>query len=130
MHHCIQGWTGIAQWAGVPLQKIVDLVKPSRNAVTLAFYSFGEGLYGGAYYETLTVEDILKPQCILAWEMNYARLSPLHGAPLRLRAENQLGYKMIKWIRSMEFIATHKTLEKGQGGKNEDDEYFDLIADI
>jgi sulfoxide reductase catalytic subunit YedY len=51
-----------------------------------------------------------------------------YGAPLRLRIENQLSYKMVKWIRSIEFVETHKTVGKGYGGKNEDDEYFDLLA--
>ena len=61
--------------------------------------------------------------------MNYEPLSLVHGAPLRLRVENQLGYKMVKWISSIEFAETYKTLGKGQGGKNEDDEYFNLLAD-
>jgi methionine sulfoxide reductase catalytic subunit len=61
--------------------------------------------------------------------MNYESLSHIHGAPLRLRVENQLGYKMVKWISSIEFLKTYKALGKGQGGKNEDDEYFNLLAD-
>ena len=61
--------------------------------------------------------------------MNYEPLSLIHGAPLRLRVENQLGYKMVKWISSIEFVETYKTLGKGQGGKNEDDEFFNLLAD-
>ena len=62
--------------------------------------------------------------------MNYQPLDELHGAPLRLRVENQLGYKQVKWIRSIEFVADIKHIGKGHGGKNEDDEYFDLIANI
>jgi DMSO/TMAO reductase YedYZ molybdopterin-dependent catalytic subunit/thiosulfate reductase cytochrome b subunit len=129
MHHCIQGWSGIAEWGGVSLSKIVDLVKPHSSVTTVAFYSFGEGLYGGVYYDTNTLDNCLKPQSILAWEMNYEPLPPEHGAPLRLRVENQLGYKMVKWINRIEFVKSYKTLGKGQGGKNEDDEYFDLLAD-
>jgi DMSO/TMAO reductase YedYZ molybdopterin-dependent catalytic subunit/thiosulfate reductase cytochrome b subunit len=130
MHHCIQGWSGIAQWGGVSMAKIVALVKPKSAAATVAFYSFGEGLYGGEYYDTHTLENVLKPQCILAWEMNYQSLPELYGAPLRLRVENQLGYKMVKWIRSIEFVESYKSIGKGEGGKNEDDEYFDLLANI
>ncbi|KAA9038364.1 molybdopterin-dependent oxidoreductase [Ginsengibacter hankyongi] len=129
MHHCIQGWSGIAEWGGIPISKIVELVKPYPSVTTVAFYSFGEGLYGGLYYDTNTLDNCLKPQSILAWEMNYDPLSLVHGAPLRLRVENQLGYKMVKWISSIEFVETYKTLGKGQGGKNEDDEYFNLLAD-
>jgi sulfoxide reductase catalytic subunit YedY len=51
-------------------------------------------------------------------------------APLRLRVENQLGYKMVKWIERIEFIRSEKELGKGEGGKNEDDEFFDLLPNI
>ncbi|MET0464253.1 MAG: molybdopterin-dependent oxidoreductase [Chitinophagaceae bacterium] len=128
MHHCIQGWSGIAEWGGLPIKKIVDLVRPHPNVSTVVFYSFGEGLYGGIYYDTHTLDNCLKPGSILAWEMNYQPLPLLYGAPLRLRVENQLGYKMVKWIRSIEFIESHTTVGKGFGGKNEDDEHFDLLA--
>ena len=129
MHHCIQGWSGIAEWGGLPIKNLVELVKPHSSVTTVVFYSFGEGLYGGAYYDTHSLDNCLKPESILAWEMNYQPLSETHGAPLRLRVENQLGYKMVKWISKIEFLETHKHTGKGFGGKNEDDEYFDLLAD-
>ncbi len=129
-HHCIQGWTGIAQWGGLPLSKLVEMVRPKPEARWVAFHSFGEGLYGGEYYDCHPIENILHPQSLLAYEMNDHPLNDLHGAPLRLRVENQLGYKQVKWIRSIEFITDVKQVGGGNGGKNEDDEYFDLIANI
>ena len=129
MHHCIQGWSGIAEWGGLSLSKIIELVKPDPSVTTVAFFSFGEGLYGGTYYDTHTLDNCMKPDSILDWEMNYEPLSLGHGAPLRLRVENQLGYKMVKWISSIEFVQSPENLGKGFGGKNEDDEYFDLLAD-
>jgi len=130
MHHCIQGWTGIAQWKGVPMRKIIDLVKPTAAARTVVFFSFGDGLYGGQYYETQRLEDALKPQCLVALEMNQQPLPDVYGAPLRLRVENQLGYKMVKWIERIEFMESEKQVGEGEGGKNEDDEYFDLLPNI
>ena len=130
MHHCIQGWSGIAQWGGVPMNTIVDLVKPKPSATTVAFFSFGEGLYGGAYYNTQSLDNVLKAECLLAYEMNGAPLGEEYGAPLRLRVENQLGYKMVKWIERIEFIESEKQIGKGEGGTNEDDEYFDLLPNI
>ena len=130
LHHCIQGWTGVAEWGGLPLKTLIELVKPFSNAKNVAFYSFGEGLYGGKYYDTHTLDNCLKPQSILAWEMNYKPLPIDYGAPLRLRVENQLGYKMVKWIERIEFVESSENIEKGFGGKNEDDEYYDLIANI
>lgn len=128
MHHCIQGWSGVAEWGGVPLKKLIELVKPHAGVATVAFYSFGEGLYGGVYYDTHSLINCLKPGSILAWEMNYEVLPLVYGAPLRLRVENQLGYKMVKWIERIEFVESHRSVGKGFGGKNEDDEYFDLLA--
>jgi len=130
MHHCIQGWSGIAKWGGIPMRTLIDLVKPKPEARVVAFFSFGPALYGGAYYDTQNLENVLKPQCLLASRMNGQRLPEVYGAPLRLRVENQLGYKMVKWIERIEFVESEKTLGKGEGGKNEDDEYFDLLPNI
>jgi methionine sulfoxide reductase catalytic subunit len=130
MHHCIQGWSGIAQWGGVHMKTLVELVKPKPLAKTVAFFSFGEGLYGGVYYNTQSLDNVLKAECLLAYEMNGAPLGEEYGAPLRLRVENQLGYKMVKWIERIEFIESEKQIGKGEGGTNEDDEYFDLLPNI
>ncbi len=62
--------------------------------------------------------------------MNYETLGTVYGAPLRLRVENQLGYKMVKWICAIEFVASEKRVGAGHDGIKEDEEYFDLIADI
>jgi methionine sulfoxide reductase catalytic subunit len=130
MHHCIQGWTGIAKWGGISMQQLIELVRPKPEAKTVAFFSFGEALYGGPYYDTQSLENVLKPQCLLATRMNDKLLPQIYGAPLRLRVENQLGYKMVKWIERIEFVASEKSLGQGEGGKNEDDEYFDLLPNI
>ena len=70
MHHCIQGWTGIAKWGGLPMKSLVELVRPKPNAKVVAFFSFGGSLYGGAYYDTQSLENVLKAECLLASEMN------------------------------------------------------------
>ena len=58
----------------------------------------------------------MHPQTLLAYEMNGEPLKTLHGAPLRLRVENQLGFKMVKWIRAIEFGESHKAFGEGEGG--------------
>ena len=65
MHHCIQGWSGIAQWGGVSMRKLIDHVKPYPSARVVAFYSFGGSLYGGLDYDTQTIFNVLKPGCLL-----------------------------------------------------------------
>jgi len=130
LHHCIQGWSGIAQWGGTSVKRLIALVEPLPAARAVAFISFGEGLYGGVYYDTQRLEDVLKPECLLAYEMNGEVLPPIYGAPLRLRVENQLGFKMVKWLREIRFVESVHLVGKGYGGTNEDDEYFDVLPYI
>lgn len=56
--------------------------------------------------------------------------SPEYGAPLRLRAEDRPGYKMVRWIERIKFVVSEELLGKGEGGKNEDDEPIDLPPNI
>ncbi|MSR32866.1 MAG: hypothetical protein EXR99_15335 [Gemmataceae bacterium] len=130
MHHCIQGWSGIAHWGGLSLERLIQHVRPLHGAGTVVFHSFGEGHYGGEYYDSLSIKNALHHQTMLAFEMNFERLNVVHGAPLRLRAENQLGYKMVKWIRAVEFVKDETSVGKGYGGKNEDDEFYPMVANI
>jgi DMSO/TMAO reductase YedYZ molybdopterin-dependent catalytic subunit/thiosulfate reductase cytochrome b subunit len=130
LHHCIQGWSGIAEWGGLPLADLIQRVQPKAEAQAVVFYSFGEGLKGGEFYDSLSMENALHPQTLLAYEMNYEPLGELHGAPLRLRVENQLGFKMVKWIRAIEFVASPRSIGQGEGGYNEDHEYFGELANI
>jgi len=130
LHHCIQGWSGIAEWGGLPMAKLIDLVRPKPEARVAVFYSFGEGLEGGLYYDSHSLVNLMHPQTLLAYEMNGEPLGEQHGPPLRLRVENQLGFKMVKWIRAIEFVASHKSFGEGEGGYNEDHEYFGELANI
>lgn len=130
LHHCIQGWSGIAEWGGVRLAEIVSRVRPKPEVRAVVFYSFGEGLEGGEFYDSLPLQNACHPLTLLADEMNYAPLGELHGAPLRLRVENQLGFKMVKWIRAIEFVDSIQLVGKGEGGYNEDEEYFGELANI
>ena len=136
LHHCIQGWSGIAEWGGLPLAKLIELVRPTPNAKAVVFYSFGDGvkfttgLADGQYYDSLSIENAMSPQTLLAYEMNYKPLNHLHGAPLRLRVENQLGFKMVKWIQAIEFVESIALIQEGEGGYAEDREYFGELANI
>lgn len=129
MHHCIQGWSGIAQWSGAPMKAIIDLVRPGPRRERWSFIPSATPSTA-AYYDTQSLENVLKPECLLATRMNGEPLPAVYGAPLRLRVENQLGYKMVKWIERIEFVESEKTVGRGEGGKNEDDEYFDLLPNI
>jgi len=123
-HYCIQGWSGVAKWGGVPMRHILELVKPKPGAKYVVFYSYGEGAESGRYYDVHRIHNMRHELSLLAYEMNGQPLTVLHGAPLRLRCENELGFKMVKWIESIEFVESFSHLGAGQGGYNEDHEFF------
>ena len=127
-HFCIQGWSAIGEWAGVPMRAICELVKPAPNAKWVVFYSFAQGAGerdgGGRYYDCHPIANMYHEQTILAYELNGEPLLEAHGAPLRLRDEVELGFKQVKWIEAIEFVASFDHLGAGRGGFNEDQEYF------
>ena len=123
-HFCIQGWSGVAKWGGVPMRDILGLVRPLPEARYAVFYSLADGADGGRYYDVHDLANMRHHLTLLAYEMNGEPLNILHGAPLRLRCENQLGYKMVKWIAAIEFVESFAHLGAGQGGYNEDHEFY------
>lgn len=123
-HFCIQGWSGVAKWAGVSMQTIMDIVKPLPQAKWVVFYSLGAGADGGVYYVAHPIGQMSHHLTMLAYDMNGEPLTYGHGAPLRLRNELQHGFRHVKWLKGIEFVAHYSELGSGYGGYNEDHEYF------
>ena len=128
-HYCIQGWTAIGEWGGIPMSYIISRCKPLPDARYAVFRSY-QFTDADEFYEVLDLEVVKHPQTILAYEMNGEPLDLGHGAPLRLRVETQLGYKMVKWLKSIEFVSDYKHIGKGQGGHREDHMYYSPRAGI
>jgi DMSO/TMAO reductase YedYZ molybdopterin-dependent catalytic subunit len=126
-HDCVEGWSCIGKWKGVPLGHILTAAKLKPSARYIAFHcadTLEQTLDGtGRYYETIDLVDAFHPQTILAYEMNDAPLPVDHGAPLRLRVERQLGYKMAKYVMRIEAIDSFAKLGRGHGGYWEDRGY-------
>jgi methionine sulfoxide reductase catalytic subunit len=129
-HHCIQGWTGIAEWGGVAVADLLDLCQPNAAARYLVFHSYSLDHANQPFYETLALEVARHPQTILAYEMNGEPLAMPHGAPLRLRVETQLGFKMVKWLRAIELVEDYSGIRDGMGGSREDNMYYEQAASV
>ncbi|XAS77207.1 molybdopterin-dependent oxidoreductase [Dermatophilaceae bacterium Sec6.4] len=123
-HFCIQGWSGVAKWGGVSMQTLIDLVQPAPEAKWVIFYSHALGPDGGLYYDAQPIEQMSHHLTMLAYDMNDAPLDFGHGAPLRLRNEIQLGFKMVKWLKGVEFVEHFSDVGAGLGGYNNDHEFF------
>ena len=119
-HDCVEGWSSIGKWTGVPLAHVLEQVglKPdARYIVFTCADNLGRSLDGtGRYYESIDLEDAFHPQTILAHEMNDQVLPIPHGAPLRLRVERQLGYKMAKYLMNIDAVDSLSALGRGNGG--------------
>ncbi len=126
-HDCVEGWSCIGKWRGASLGPLLDRASLKPNARYLAFFcadTLEQTTDGsGDYYETIDLDDAYHPQTILAYEMNDQVLPVAHGAPLRLRLERQLGYKMAKYIMRIEAIESFAQIKGGQGGYWEDRGY-------
>src|SRR6478609_6173792 len=126
-HDCVEGWSCIGKWTGVPLKALLDKAELKPSARYIVFYcadDLGEtGDDEGRYYESIGLEDAFHPQTILAYDMNGAPLSIPHGAPLRLRVERQLGYKMAKYVMRIEAMDGLAGIRGGRGGFWEDRGY-------
>jgi len=129
-HHCIQGWSGIAEWGGIPLSAILDACHPLPAARFLIFHSYQLDTSGHPFYESLDISLGRHAQTILADQMNGEPLPVPHGAPLRLRVETELGFKMVKWLRGIEFVADYRDLGAGQGGSREDNMFYEQAVGI
>lgn len=117
-HDCVEGWSCIAKWTGVPLATILDEVRPTANARYCVFHcydNYGGGLSPSPYYESVGLIDARHPQTILAYGMNDAALPVRNGAPVRVRIERQLGYKMAKYLRRIELVDDFTQLHRGKG---------------
>lgn len=126
-HDCVEGWSCIGQWKGVPLAAVLALAGIRQDARYVVFRCADNMAAPGTppqfYYESLDLLEATHPQTILAYELNGAPLPVKNGAPVRLRAERQLGYKMAKYIKQIELVPELSTIAGGRGGYWEDQGY-------
>lgn len=123
-HDCVEGWSCIGKWTGVPLAALLDRtgVRPQAR-YAMFFCADTMDISGAKYYESIDLEDAYHPQTILAYAMNDRPLPIAYGAPLRLRDERQLGYKMAKYVMRIELVDSFDRFGGGRGGYWEDQGY-------
>jgi DMSO/TMAO reductase YedYZ molybdopterin-dependent catalytic subunit len=123
-HDCVEGWSAIGKWTGVPLSEILSAVQPT-SAVRYVVFHCADPMdqSGTRYYESIDLHDAYHPQTILAYELNGKPLPVANGAPVRIRIERQLGYKMAKYIVRIELVESFKHIGGGNGGYWEDQGY-------
>lgn len=128
-HDCVEGWSVIGKWTGVPLRQVLARVQPLPMARYVVFHCAdpmdGSDVQapGSTYYESIDLVEAVHRQTILAYALNDAPLPVRNGAPLRLRVERQLGYKQAKYLMRIEVVERLDQLRGGKGGYWEDRGY-------
>ena len=132
LHHCVQGFTSIGRWRGIPVTDLLDLVVPLPGASDVVYMSFqdmgrDDALYeGGTYYESNPMIEARMPQTLIAFELNdEGEIPAKNGAPARLRMETSTGFRSLKWLDRIEVVNRYDIIAEGRGGYFEDADFYD-----
>ena len=107
---CEEGWSYIAEWIGVPLSHVLNLVGVLPQARYVVYVSMEPDTW-----DSIDMADALHPQTFLCYGMNGNDLPVPHGGPLRMRLPRQIGYKNIKFITHLTVTDDLKKFGKGLG---------------
>ena len=123
-HDCVEGWSVIGKWQGVPLSHLLGLARPRPEARYVVFHCFDDIAGNGTrYYESIDLDDAMHPQTIAAHRLNDAPVPVANGAPVRMRIERKLGYKHAKYVHTIEVVDSFSAIGRGRGGFWEDRNY-------
>ncbi len=118
MIQCEEGWSYIAEWHGVPLSHVLDLVGVLPQARYVVYFSIERD-----WWDSIDMADALHPQTFLTYGMNGGELPVGNGGPLRLRVPRQIGYKNVKFITHMTVASSMKKFGKGLGSASPEGGY-------
>jgi DMSO/TMAO reductase YedYZ molybdopterin-dependent catalytic subunit len=118
MLQCEEGWSYIAEWHGVPLSHVLDLVQVDPQAKYVVYFSIDP-----EWWDSIDMADALHPQTFLAYGLNGDELPVGNGGPLRLRVPRQIGYKSVKFITHLTVTDDLKKFGKGLGSASPEGGY-------
>jgi DMSO/TMAO reductase YedYZ molybdopterin-dependent catalytic subunit len=110
MVQCEEGWSYIAEWTGVRLSHVLDIVGVHPQARYVAYFSIDP-----YWWDSIDMADAAHPQTFLTYGMNGDELPVGNGGPLRMRVPRQLGYKSVKFITRLTVTDSMKKFGKGLG---------------
>lgn len=100
-HICVEGWSYIGGWSGVPLRVFLERIGADLRAKYVAFKTTDD------YPSSIDMATALHPQTLLATQYGGDTLADPFGYPVRLRMATKLGYKNPKWITAIEVTNTY-----------------------
>jgi DMSO/TMAO reductase YedYZ molybdopterin-dependent catalytic subunit len=111
---CEEGWSFIAEWTGVPLEFVLNMVGALPQAKYVVYFAMDES------WDSIDMAEAVHPQTLLAYGRNGEDLPAEYGAPLRMRVPRQLGYKSVKYLAQITVTDTLKNIRNGKGSISPD----------
>ena len=99
-HICVEGWSAIGEWGGVPFRHFLTLIGADMRAKYVSFRCMDD------YYTSIDMATALHPQTLLTLTWNHQILPKEYGYPMKLRIPTKLGYKNPKHVQVIE-ITNH-----------------------
>jgi sulfane dehydrogenase subunit SoxC len=99
---------GTAEWTGTPLAPLLEEAGPLEDGAEVVFTGLDRGIQGDVehdYARSLPLDEAMREEMLLAYEVNGQPLPPQHGYPLRLVVPGWYGMTHVKWLRSIEVVA-------------------------
>lgn len=133
VHHCVQGFTSLGKWEGVPLAQLLDLVMPLEEASDVVVHSFqnmtrdDDNYNGSYYYESMPMVEARQPETLIAVGYDGGEIPIKNGAPMRLRLETSTGFRSAKWLDRIEVVNRFDIIGNGRGGFFEDTDSYDRL---
>jgi DMSO/TMAO reductase YedYZ molybdopterin-dependent catalytic subunit len=115
---CEEGWSFIAEWTGVPLAHILNVVGVLPQARYVVYFSMQPD-----WWDSIDMADALHPQTLVTYGMNGGVLPVGHGGPVRVRVPRQLGYKSVKYVARLTVTDSLKGFGKGLGSASPEGGY-------
>lgn len=103
----LQEAVATASWTGTPLAGVLEEAGVERDAVEIVFTGADHGMEGGEeldYARSLPASEAMRPEVLLAYEMNGRPLEPQHGFPLRVLVPGWYGMTSVKWLSTIEAV--------------------------
>jgi len=100
---------GTARWRGTALRPLLEEAGVPDATVEVLLTGLDRGVEGGeeqAFQRSLPLDEALRDEVLLAYEMNGAPLLPQHGFPLRVIVPGWYGMTNVKWLGRIEFLET------------------------
>jgi DMSO/TMAO reductase YedYZ molybdopterin-dependent catalytic subunit len=115
---CEEGWSYVAEWIGVPLSHILEVVGIQAQARYVVYLSIDPD-----WWDSIDMAEAMHPQTFLAYGLNGNELPVGNGGPLRMRLPRQLGYKNVKFITHLTVTDSLKGFGAGLGSASPEGGY-------